>query len=86
LPLTKPNQELRQDLKRAAALLKWSGVDLMQAAVRLSEAGHEDEARELMKIAAGFQETEDGLAGYADEVKTGVITRAKPGDLAQGDL
>lgn len=75
--LTKPNQQLRQDLKRTAALLKWSGVDLMQAAVRLSEAGHEDEAQELLKVAAGFQETEDRLAGYADEVRDGVITRAK---------
>lgn len=77
MPLTKPNQELRQDLKRAAALLKWSGVDLMQAAARLSVAGHEDEARELLKIAAGFQEAEDKLAGYAEEVKASVITRAK---------
>lgn len=78
MPLTKPNQELRRDLKEAAALLKWSGVDLMQAAVRLSEDGQEDEARELLKIAASYQEVEDRLAGYADEVKAGQITRAKP--------
>lgn len=37
--LTKSNQQLRRDLKEAAALLKWSGVDLMQAAVRISNAG-----------------------------------------------
>lgn len=48
MPLTKPNQQLRRDLKEAAALLKWAGVDLMQAAVRLSEAGQEGEARELL--------------------------------------
>jgi len=36
---TKPNQQLRRDLKEAAALLKWSGVDLMKMAIRLSEAG-----------------------------------------------
>ncbi|WP_236202499.1 hypothetical protein [Pseudomonas carnis] len=78
MPLTKPNQQLRRDLKEAAALLKWSGVDLMQAAVRLSEAGQEDEAKELMILALSYQATEDKLAGYADEVKVGQINRSKP--------
>lgn len=77
MPLTKPNQQLRRDLKEAAALLKWSGVDLMQAAVKPSEAGHEDEAKELQRIAAGFQETEDKLTGYVEEVKAGRIVRDK---------
>ena len=76
MSLTKPNQQLRRDLKEAAALLKWSGVDVMQAAVRLSEAGQEDEARELLKIAASYQHTEDKLTGYAEEVKIGHINRA----------
>ncbi|WWL45200.1 hypothetical protein V5O39_04735 [Pseudomonas parakoreensis] len=53
MPLTKPNQQLRRDLKEAAALLKWSGVDLLQAAVKLSEAGQEDEAKELLKTRQG---------------------------------
>ncbi|WP_426160171.1 hypothetical protein [Pseudomonas sp. TSRC2-2] len=78
MPVTKPSQQLRRDLKEAAALLKWSGVDLMQAAVRLSEAGQEDEAKELLKIAASYQAVEDRLAGYADEVRDQRITRAKP--------
>lgn len=76
MPLTKPNQQLRRDLKEAAALLKWSGVDLMQATVNLSEAGQEDDAKELLKIAAGFQEAEDKLAGYAEEGKVGRIVRS----------
>ncbi|MCK8669383.1 hypothetical protein M1M11_31355 [Pseudomonas azerbaijanoccidens] len=78
MPLTKPNQDLRRDLKQAAALLKWSGVDLLQAARKLSEAGQEEEAEELLRIAVSFQETEDKLAGYAEEVKTGQIQRSKP--------
>lgn len=78
MPLTKPNQQLRRDLKEAAALLKWSGVDLMQAAVRLSEAGQEDEAKELMILALSYQAMEDTLAGYADEVKAGQINTSKP--------
>ncbi|MBK5416376.1 hypothetical protein [Pseudomonas sp. TH31] len=77
MPLTKPNQQLRRDLKEAAALLKWSGVDLMQVAVRLSESGHEDDAKELLKIASSYQDVEDRLAGYADEVKAGRIVRGK---------
>ncbi|WP_341519860.1 hypothetical protein AABC73_15020 [Pseudomonas sp. G.S.17] len=78
MALTKPNQQLRRDLKQAAALLKWSGVDLMQAAKRLSATGQEGEAMELLKIALSLQETEDKLAGYAEEVKAGRIVRGKP--------
>ncbi|MGY2199057.1 hypothetical protein [Pseudomonas gingeri] len=77
MPLAKPNQQLRHDLKEAAALLKWSGIDLIQAAMRLSEAGQEGEAKELLKIAADFQEAEDKLADYADEVKAGRIVRGR---------
>lgn len=77
MALTKPNQQLRRDLKEAAALLKWSGVDLMQAAVKLSEAGQEADARELIEIATRFQLVEDLMVGYADEVKAGRIVRAK---------
>ncbi|APC18152.1 hypothetical protein BLL42_21380 [Pseudomonas frederiksbergensis] len=77
MSLTKPNQQLRHDLKEVAALLKWSGVDLMKMAVRLSEAGHEAEAWELLKISTSFPDAEDKLAGYADEVKAGRIVRGK---------
>jgi hypothetical protein len=77
MPLTKPNQQLRRDLKQAAALLKWSGVDLLQAARKLSETGQEAEAQELLKIAMSFQEIEDMLTGYAEEVRDGRVTRAK---------
>ncbi|WP_414885492.1 hypothetical protein [Pseudomonas chlororaphis] len=69
--------ELRRDLKEVAALLKWSGVDLMKMAVRLSEAGFEDDARELLTIISGFPDAEDKLMAYADEVKDQRITRAK---------
>ncbi|WP_421526446.1 hypothetical protein [Pseudomonas yamanorum] len=75
---TKPNQQLRRHLKEAAALLKWSGADLMQAAVRISNAGQEDDSRELLKIAASYQAAEDRLTAYVDEVKAGKIIRSKP--------
>ena len=47
MALAKPNQDLRRDLKQAAALLKWSGVDLLQAARKLAEAGQEEAAESL---------------------------------------
>lgn len=77
MPLTTPNQELRRDLKQAAALLKWSGVDLLKMAIRLSEAGFESDARELLTIIANFPNAEDKLEGYAEETKTGRVTRTK---------
>ena len=76
MALTKPNQQLRRDLKESAALLKWSGVDLFVFAKRLLAAGDEQGANDLMKIALSLQEAEDKLAGYADEVKAGRINRA----------
>ncbi|KTC63355.1 hypothetical protein AO262_29905 [Pseudomonas fluorescens ABAC62] len=57
-------------------MLKWSGVDLFVFAKRLLAAGDEQGANDLMKIALSFQETEDKLAGYADEVKASRITRS----------
>ncbi|MDD0974947.1 hypothetical protein [Pseudomonas fontis] len=77
MSLTKPNQELRRDLKDAAALLKWSGVDLFVIAKRLLAAGDEEGANDLMKIALALQDAEDKLVGYADEVKSSRIVRAR---------
>jgi len=73
--LTKPNQELKRDLKEAAALLKWSGVDLFTISKRLLDAGDEIGAAELMKIALSYQAIEDKLVSYADEVKSGRVKR-----------
>ncbi|MDF3136646.1 hypothetical protein [Pseudomonas extremaustralis] len=78
MALTKPNQQLRRDLKEAAALLKWSGVDLFGVAKRLLAAGDEITADELMMIALSYQAMEDKLEDYADEVKAGQIHRSKP--------
>lgn len=75
MPLTKPNQELKRDLKEAAALLKWSGVDLFTISKRLLDAGDEIGAAELMKIALSYQAIEDNLESYAGEVKVGRIKR-----------
>ena len=75
--LNKPTQELRRDLKDIAHLLKWSAVDLMQLAVRLSEAGLETEALELAKKLEAFNDAEDKLAGYGYEVRAAHKARVK---------
>ncbi len=77
MSLTKPNQQLRRDLKEISALLKWSSVDLMKMAIRLSDAGLEEDARELLTIISAFPDAEDRLVEYVGEVKAGRILRAK---------
>lgn len=75
MSLTKPNQELRRDLKGIASGLKWSAVELMRIAERLSESGNEHDAMALMGMCSILQASEDKAAGYADEVGSGAIER-----------
>lgn len=76
MPLTKPNQDLKRDLQGVASDLKWSAVELMRVAERLSLGGNEADAQAVLKMCTVLQADEDRLTGYADEVKTGQITRA----------
>lgn len=78
MPLTKPNQQLRRDLQDLANDLKWSAVELMQVAVRLSQAGNEHDAQAVIRICRVMQAGESRLMGYGDEVKGGQITRLEP--------
>ncbi|MFJ2676824.1 hypothetical protein [Pseudomonas sivasensis] len=72
MPLTKPNQQLRRDLKAIAFNLEQSCVDLGRLASRLSDA----DAIALMGLVGTLYEEADRLVGYADEVKDGRISRA----------
>ncbi|OPA84266.1 hypothetical protein BFW86_24290 [Pseudomonas fluorescens] len=78
MPLTKSNQDLKRDLQGVASNLKWSAVELMRIAERLSLAGNEADAQAVLKMCTVFHADEDRLAGYADEVRDQRITRAKP--------
>ncbi|MPQ85475.1 hypothetical protein F0170_16635 [Pseudomonas sp. MAFF 730085] len=71
MPFTKPNRKVGRDLKEAAALLTWAGVDLFVVSERMLAAGDEQGALEMQRIAIGLKESEARLAGYADEVKAG---------------
>lgn len=77
MTLTKSNQELRRDLQGLANDLKWSAVELMRIAVRLSEAGNEPDAQAVIRICQVMQAGEDRLAGYGEDVKAGRIARHK---------
>lgn len=77
MTLTKPNQDLKRDLQGTASDLKWSAVELMRIAERLSLAGNEADAQAVIRICIVMQAGEDRLAGYAEEVKAGRIVRGK---------
>ncbi|WP_046235180.1 hypothetical protein [Pseudomonas syringae pv. coryli] len=77
--LTKPNQELVRDLQGLASDFKWSAVELMRIAERLSLAGNEADAQAILRMITVFHAGEDKLAGYVDEVKAGGVIRAAPG-------
>lgn len=72
MALTKPNQQLRRDLKAIASNLEQSCIDLGRLASRLSDA----DAIALMGLVGTLYEEADQLVAYADEVKDGRISRA----------
>ncbi|EXF95771.1 peptidase [Pseudomonas fluorescens HK44] len=71
--LTKPEQDLRRDLKGIAFNLEQSCIDLGRLAQRISDA----DALELMQLVGRLYEDADRLTSYADEVKAGRIVRGK---------
>lgn len=85
MPLTKPNQELRRDLQGIASDLKWSAVELMRIAERLSQAGNEADAQAVFRMCMLFQNGEDRLEGYADEVASGAIERSSKRSLTDAN-
>ncbi|KWV84172.1 hypothetical protein [Pseudomonas fluorescens] len=79
MSLTKPNQDLKRDLQGIASDLKWSVVELLRVAERLSLAGNEADAQAVLRMCTVFHDGEDRLVGYAAEVEIGLVTRVKAG-------
>ncbi len=77
--LNKPEQDLKRDLRGLASDFKWSAVELMRIAERLSLAGNEVDAQAILRMCEVFYSGEDRLLSYADEVRDGRITRVKGG-------
>lgn len=72
--LTKPNQQLRRDLKDAAFALESAALEIFHKAQSSDDTGFV----EAMKRVGELHEMADRLKGYGEEVKTGRIERAKP--------
>ncbi|MGO2450910.1 hypothetical protein [Pseudomonas taetrolens] len=73
MPPTKPNQELRRELIDL-------GLGLEQAAsevLSITKDCRDVEVAAVLKLIAKLYEDADRVAALADEVKAGVITRAK---------
>jgi hypothetical protein len=73
MSLTKPNQELRRELKAL-------GLDIEQAAdevLRITKDCRDVEVAAVLKLIAKLYEDADRLAALADEVKSGGIVRGK---------
>lgn len=73
MPLTKPNQQLRRELKDL-------GLDLEQTAtevLNITKDCRDVDAIAVLKMIAKLYEHADRAATLADEVRDGVITRAK---------
>lgn len=73
MPLTKPNQQLRRELKDL-------GLDLERAAsevLNITKDCRDVDAIAVLKVIAKLYEHADRVAALADEVRDGVITRAQ---------
>ena len=68
MPLTKPNQDLKRDIQGVASDLKWSAVELVRIAERLSHAGNGPDAEALRRMITIFQQDEKRLSGWIEEV------------------
>ena len=77
MPLTIPNQDLKRDLQGIASDLKWSAVELLRIAERLSLAGNEADAQAVLRMCKIFQADEDRLTAYVAEVASERIVRGK---------
>ncbi len=73
MPLTKPNQQLRRDLKDAAFALESAALEIFHKAQSCEEA----EFLAAMKRVEELHELADRLTGYGGEVKAGRVTRTK---------
>ncbi|MEZ1420687.1 hypothetical protein QVM55_12740 [Pseudomonas monteilii] len=73
MPLTKPNQQLRRDLKDAAFALESAALEIFHKA----QGGEEAQFLEAMKRVGELHELADRLVGYGDEVKAGLMERRR---------
>lgn len=67
--------ELIRSMREVAVTLKSSSTSLLSVAVRLAEAGQDQEAMVLVDLAKGIQEAEDKVRRHAKDAGTGMIVK-----------
>ena len=66
--LNKPVQDLKRDLQGVASDLKWSAVELVRIAERLSHTGNGPDAEALRRMITVFQQGENRLDSWVKEI------------------
>ena len=81
--LNKSVQDLKRDLKGVASDLKWSAVELVRIAERLSHAGNGPDADALRRMITIFQQGENRLDSWIKEIGAGQVVRPAKADHCQ---
>ncbi len=76
MPLTKPNQELYEDLDGHAATLDWTALEVIEIARRINEAGLSGDAMALLEISKTLRGQHEVILDIADDVQDGLIARS----------
>lgn len=76
MPLTKPNQELYEDLDGHAATLDWIALEVIEIARRINDAGLPDDAMALLEISKTLRGQHEVILDIADDVQDGLIARS----------
>lgn len=74
MPLTKPNQQLHQELKDLGAGLDEAAEEVL----RITKDCRGVDATAVLMLIARLYKDGDRIAALADEVRDGKVTRAKP--------
>jgi hypothetical protein len=75
MELEKATQQLRRDLQGIASDLKWSAVELVRIAERLSLASNDPDAQALLRMCSVSAANEQRLNGYVEETQAGPVRR-----------
>lgn len=73
LHMNAPTAEFIRSMREIAVTLNSSSTSLLNAAVRLAEAGQDAEAMALIDLVRGIQEAEDKILRHAKDAGSGRI-------------
>jgi hypothetical protein len=70
-----PTEDLIKSMTDVAATMRDSFTALLSAAVRLAEAGQDEEARRLLDLAKALQAAEDKMVDHTKDARAGRIVK-----------